>query len=69
MLLYKWRTDINGSVHYLGFSLIKNVHAPMPPNRGSTVPYLPKIYGKPCTWWKELNLELTFETQSTLQFY
>ena len=44
----------------------------MPPclsNRGNTVPYLPKIYGKPCTWWQELNLELDFETQSSLSFF
>ena len=34
---------------------------PRPPNRGNTVPYLPKIYGKPCTWWLELNLELSFD--------
>ena len=39
---------------------------PMPPQIGETVPYLPKIYGKPCTWWQELNLELSFETQSSL---
>ena len=38
----------------------------MPPQIGETVPYLPKIYGKPCTWWQELNLELSFETQSSL---
>ena len=40
---------------------------PHAPQIGETVPYLPpKIYGKPCTWWQELNLELSFETQSSL---
>ena len=53
-------TDINGSLQYLGLSgaggeeggqKCSCPHAP-PPNRGNTVPYLPKIYGKPCTWWQ-----------------
>ena len=44
--------------------LFKNVHALHAPQIGETVPYRPKIYGKPCTWWQELNLELSFETQS-----
>ena len=54
-----------------GVGVVENVHAPMPPppNRGNIVPYLPNIYGKPCTWWQELNLELSFETQSSLQFF
>ena len=53
-----------------GGGSIKNVHAPMPPpNRRNTFPYLPKFCGKPYTWWQELNLELTFETQSSLQFF
>ena len=28
----------------------------MTPSRGNTVPYLPKIYGKPCTWWQGFSL-------------
>ena len=39
---------------------------PHVPQIWETVPYLPKIYGKPCTWWQVLNLELSFETQSSL---
>ena len=56
----------------VGEGLVKNVHAPHAPYAphapqiGETVPYRPKIYGKPCTWWQELNLELSFETQSSL---
>ena len=33
----------------------------------NTVPYLPKIYGKPCTWRQDLNLELSFETLCYIQ--
>ena len=49
--------------------VVKKIHAlpPCPPNKRNPVPYLPKIYGKPCTWWQELNLELSFETQSSLK--
>ena len=59
-------------MRYLGFRgggglwWSKKFIPPCPPNRGSTVPYLPKIYRKPCTWWQELNLELSFETQNHL---
>ena len=49
-----------------GGGVVKNVHAHHAPQIGETVPYLPKIYGKPSTWWQELNLELSFETQSSL---
>ena len=54
------------SVRGGGGGVVKNVHGPHAPQIGETVPYLPKIYGKPCTWWQELNLELSFETQSSL---
>ena len=40
---------------------------PVPPSRANTVPYLPKIYGKPCTWWQEFSPELVFEAQSSPQ--
>ena len=46
----------------------KHLYPPCLPSRGNTVPYLPKIYGKPCTWWQELSLELSFEAQSSLLF-
>ena len=50
-----------------GGGVVKNVHPPHAPQIGETAPYLPpKIYGKPCTWWQELNLELSLETQSSL---
>ena len=29
--------------------VVKNIFSPMPPIRGNTVPYLPKIYEKPRT--------------------
>ena len=43
--------------------------SPCPPSTGNTVPYLSKIYGKPCTWWQEFSLELSFEAQSSLQIF
>ena len=46
----------------------KHLYPPCLPSRGNTVPYLPKIYGIPCTWWQELSLELSFEAQSSLLF-
>ena len=42
---------------------------PCPQSRSNTVPYLSKIYGKPCTWWQEFSLELSFEAQSSLQIF
>ena len=47
----------------------KYLYPPCPPSRGNTVPYLPKICEKPCTWWQELSLELSFEAQSSLQMF
>ena len=48
----------------------KHLYPPCPPpSRGNTVPYLSKIYGKPCTWWQEFSLELSFEAQSSLQIF
>ena len=47
----------------------KLLYPPCPLSRGDTVPYLPKIYGKPCTWWQEFSLELSFEAQSSLQIF
>ena len=46
----------------------KHLYPPCLPSRGNTVPYLPKIYGIPCTWWQKLSLELSFEAQSSLLF-
>ena len=75
MLFCKCKTQILMAVCSIwvsvwgGGEVVKNVHAPMPPNRGNTVPYLPKLYGKPCTWWQEVNLELSFKTQSSVQFF
>ena len=44
-------------------------YPPCPPSRGNTVPSLSRIYGKPCTWWQEFSLELSFEAQSSLQIF
>ena len=73
MLFYKSKTQILMAVCIIWVSVreggvSKMFMPPCPPNRRNTVPYLPKFYGKPCTWWQELNLELTFETKSSLQF-
>ena len=53
---------------YVGGGRSKTLYPPCLPSRGNTVPYLPKIYGIPCTWWQELSLELSFEAQSSLLF-
>ena len=29
----------------------KDLYHPYLPSRGNIVPFVPKIYGKPCTWW------------------
>ena len=53
----------------VGFKSICIPHVPCPSSSGNTVPYLSKIYGKPCTWWQEFSLELSFEAQSSLQIF
>lgn len=45
---------------------------PMPScllSRGNPAQYLPNIYGKPCTWWQELNLKLSFKISHLFNFF
>ena len=52
-----------------GGGVQKHLYPPCLPGRGNTVPYLTNIYRKPCTWWHEFSLELSFEAQLSLQIF